>query len=83
MSRMSEKVRQLVGLENVLVKARRRFRECEREEPGNPHTERYRDVIARISDEIHSADRERCHGICLVAGRLRRTPNLFLGRPER
>jgi len=59
MSRMSEQVRQLVGLENVLMKARRRHRECEREDPNNPHTERYRDVIARISDEIHSADRER------------------------
>ena len=61
MARMSEQVRQLVGLENVLVKARRRFRECERESPGteHPHAARYREVIERISDEIHSADPKR------------------------
>jgi len=59
MSRMSEKVRRLVGLENVLVKARRRFRECERETPGSPHAQRYKDVIEKVSEEIHSADHER------------------------
>jgi len=56
MSRMSEQVRQLVGLENVLMKARRRFRECEREGvPGD----RYKEVIDRLSGEIHSADKAR------------------------
>ncbi|MEM8883547.1 MAG: hypothetical protein AAGD14_05745 [Planctomycetota bacterium] len=58
---MSEQVRQLVGLENLLVKARRRFRECEREAAGaeHPRSEQYRAVIERISDQIHSADQGR------------------------
>ena len=61
MSRMSEQVRQLVGLENVLVKARRRYRECERESAGSdhPHAARYRDLIARIVDEFQAADKGR------------------------
>ena len=55
---MSDAVRHLVGLENILVKARRRNRECEREEGGNgPKARRYRALIKRLSDEIHSADR--------------------------
>lgn len=61
MPRMSEQVRQLVGLENTLVKARRRFRECEREAAGSEHlfADRYRDVIARIVDEFQAADHGR------------------------
>lgn len=59
MSKMSEQVRQLVGLENLLVKARRRHRECEREEgaASGAKTRRYRSLIKRLSDEIHAADR--------------------------
>ena len=58
MPQMSEQVRQLVGLENLLVKARRRFRECEREEPGeqHPRAAQYRMVIERIADEMRGAD---------------------------
>jgi hypothetical protein len=58
---MSEQVRQLVGLENVLVKARRRFRECERESPGEKHpfADRYREVIERLVDEFQRADTSR------------------------
>ena len=58
MSKMNEAVRQLVGLENLLGKARRRFRECEREAMSE-RAEIYRLAIERISDEIHSADNER------------------------
>jgi hypothetical protein len=58
MTRMNETVRQLVGLENLLGKARRRFRECERE-AAPERAELYRLAIERISDEIHSADNER------------------------
>ena len=58
MTRMSEAVRQLVGLENLLMKARRRFRESEREGQIE-RAANYRKVVERISDEIHSADRER------------------------
>ena len=58
MSKMSDKVRQLVGLENILMKARRRHHECEREErgPGGPKAKRYAKLITRLSDEIHGAD---------------------------
>jgi len=58
MPQMNEQVRLLVGLENLLVKARRRFRECEREEPGeqHPRAAQYRQVIERISDEMRGAD---------------------------
>jgi len=57
---MNDQVRQLVGLENLLVKARRRHRECEREEASTdgPGSGRYRDLIKRLSDEIHEAGRE-------------------------
>jgi len=59
MPRISDRVRLLVGLENLLLKAKRRLRECEREtssaEAGR--VDRYRALVARISDEIHSADR--------------------------
>ena len=58
MTRMSEAVRQLDGLENLLGKARRRYRECERESLPE-RAEIYRLAIERISDEIHSADNER------------------------
>ena len=58
MTKMSEAVRQLVGLENLLGKARRRYRECEREALPE-RAETYRVAIERISDEIHSADKER------------------------
>ena len=61
MAQMNETVRQMVGLENLLVKARRRYRECEREAKGaeHQHAANFRMVIERISDEIHSADRAR------------------------
>ena len=60
MSKMSDRVRHLVGLENLLLKARRRYRECEREfgGPDGPQAVRYRDLIERLSEEIHSTDRE-------------------------
>lgn len=59
MARISEPVRHLVGLENLLLKARRRHRECERDEgtPEGLRTVRYRDLIRRLSEEIHAADR--------------------------
>jgi len=55
--KMSEQVRQLVGLENTLQKARRRHRECERER-GADHawTARYAELIGRLSEEIHGTD---------------------------
>ncbi len=59
MPRISDQVRQLVGLENLLVKARRRHRECEREEGSSGEkTRRYRALIKRLSDELHAAGRE-------------------------
>ena len=60
MPKMSEQVRRLVGLENLLSKARRRHRECRREEggPDGPRTLRYADVVERLSDELHSTDKE-------------------------
>jgi hypothetical protein len=56
---MSERVRQLVGLENLLLKARRRYRECERDEgdENGPRTRRYKVLIRKIGDEIHAADK--------------------------
>ncbi len=54
MTKMSDQVRQLVGLENILVKARRRFRECEREEVDR--AKQYATLIDRLSEEIHGAD---------------------------
>jgi len=58
MSKMSDKVRQLVGLENILMKARRRYRECEREEreTDGPRAQRYADLIQRLTEEIHGVD---------------------------
>ena len=58
MTNMSEQVRLLVGLENLLVKARRRYRECERESAGDEHPRapQYRLVIERVSDEMRAAD---------------------------
>jgi hypothetical protein len=54
---LSETVRHLVGLENLLTKARRRHRESEREEgSGSDKARRYRALIKRLSDEIHGAD---------------------------
>ena len=59
MSKMSERVRRLVGLENLLLKARRRQHECERE--GGPgageRAGQYALVVSRINEEIHSVDR--------------------------
>ena len=59
MAKMSERVRRLVGLENLLVKARRRHRECEREhgDTDDMQAGRYRLLIQRVSDEIHDTDR--------------------------
>jgi hypothetical protein len=60
MPKMSDRVRRLVGLENLLVKARRRYRECEREfgGPDSPPAKRYRLVIERLGEELHSADKD-------------------------
>jgi len=59
MPRMSEQVRHLIGLENLLLKARRRHRECERDEGSSqgPRTRQYKLLIKRLSDEIHAADK--------------------------
>jgi hypothetical protein len=58
MSRMSERVRQLIGLENLLARARRRQRECERDEGAEGvRTRRFADVVRRLGDEIHATDR--------------------------
>jgi hypothetical protein len=59
MARMSEQVRHLIGLENLLARARRRHRECERDEGGPDGTRgrRYAELVRRIDDEIHHADR--------------------------
>jgi len=61
MAKMSDEVRLLVGLENLLLKARRRHRECEREAAGSPapRAKRYAELIARLSEEIHSTDQSR------------------------
>ena len=50
-----------MGLENLLVKARRRHRECEREEGSadGPRGARYRTLVARLGEEIHSADKSK------------------------
>ncbi len=58
MTKMNEAVRQMVGLENLLGKARRRYRECEREALPK-RADVYRLAIKRISDELHSADNAR------------------------
>ncbi|MHC4958596.1 MAG: hypothetical protein ACYTGN_09475 [Planctomycetota bacterium] len=56
---MSEQVRHLVGLENTLLKARRRHHECEREQgPKGAATQRYARMVERLSEEIHGADRQ-------------------------
>jgi hypothetical protein len=59
MSRMSEQVRHLIGLENLLTRARRRQRECERDEgrPEGQRTRRYVELVRRLGEEIHAADR--------------------------
>ncbi len=59
MARMSERVRRLVGLENLLLKAKRRQRECERElgDKGGSRVSRYALVVSRIDEEIHSVDK--------------------------
>jgi len=59
MRKLTEPVRHLVGLENLLRKARRRLKECEREEgaAGGPRASRYALVVQRLTEEIHSVDR--------------------------
>jgi hypothetical protein len=58
MSPMSEQVRHLIGLENLLARARKRQRECERDEGGEgPRTRQYADTVRRLGEEIHAADR--------------------------
>jgi len=56
---MSEQVRHLIGLENLLAKARRRQRECERDEGSaqGPRTRRYAQLVSRLGEEIHQVDR--------------------------
>lgn len=59
MPRMSEQVRHLIGLENLLARARRRHRECERDEggPDSQRGKRYVDLVRRLGEEIHATDR--------------------------
>lgn len=59
MSPMSEQVRHLIGLENLLARARRRQRECERDEGGSEgdRSRRYAELVRRLGEEIHAADR--------------------------
>jgi hypothetical protein len=58
MPRMSEQVRHLIGLENLLSRARRRQRECERDEGADGvRTRRFADVVKRLGEEIHATDR--------------------------
>jgi len=56
---MNEQVRHLIGLENLLAKARRRHRECERDEGSaqGPRARRYAELVTRIGEEIHQVDR--------------------------
>lgn len=60
MGKMTDPVRQIVGLENFLRKARRRLKESEREEGGSngPRASRYSLIVQRLVDEIHSVDRK-------------------------
>jgi hypothetical protein len=58
MPRMSEQVRHLIGLENLLSRVRRRIRECERDEGHEgPRGRQYTGLLRRLGDEIHQADR--------------------------
>ena len=59
MPRMSEQVRHLIGLENLLARARKRQRECERDEggPEGQRARRYVELVRRLGEEIHAADR--------------------------
>lgn len=59
MPRMSEQVRHLIGLENLLARARRRQRECERDEgtADGQRGRRYADLVRRLGEEIHATDR--------------------------
>ncbi|MGQ0612524.1 MAG: hypothetical protein ACT4PV_02075 [Planctomycetaceae bacterium] len=54
MSKITPDVRYLVGLENLLRKARRRLRESERGEGGV--AARYEELIARLTHEMHTAE---------------------------
>ncbi|HEX5138662.1 MAG TPA: hypothetical protein VFY93_16950 [Planctomycetota bacterium] len=55
---MSEQVRHLIGLENLLARARRRQRECERDEGADAtRTRRFAEVVRRLGEEIHATDR--------------------------
>jgi hypothetical protein len=55
---MSEQVRHLIGLENLLARARRRQRECERDEGASGvRTRRFAEVVRRLGEEIHAVDR--------------------------
>jgi len=54
MSKITPEVRYLVGLENLLKKARRRLRESERGEGGS--AARYEELVGRLTQEIHAAE---------------------------
>jgi hypothetical protein len=56
---MSEQVRHLIGIENLLTRARRRHRECERDEggPDGQRGRRYAELVRRLGEEMHQADR--------------------------
>ena len=63
MSPMSEQVRHLIGLENLLSRARRRQRECERDEGvDGARTRRFAEVVRRLGEEIHATDRAQLEG---------------------
>jgi len=64
MSKMSPQVRWLVGLENLLRKARRRLRECEREggESMVRRAARYEELVSRVTGEIHAVELRHLEG---------------------
>ncbi len=55
---LSDPVRRLVGLENVLRKARRRHHETEREKAPEARRKAYGKLVEQLREEIHSTDRE-------------------------
>jgi hypothetical protein len=57
-TKLTPQIRWLVGLENLLRKARRRLRECEREggRAGDFYRPRYAELLGRIEGEIHAVE---------------------------
>ncbi len=54
---LSDPVRRLVGLENLLRKARRRHHETEREKASEARQQAYAKLVEQLREEIHSTDR--------------------------